>query len=57
MSKTPTERVRGHRARHHVRSIDVREDALEKLKAYQARWELPNLSVAIKHAVAFSRPE
>lgn len=57
MSKTPTERVRGYRARKKLRGIDVEADALEKLKAYQAHWELPNLSVAIRHAVSFSRPE
>lgn len=57
MTKTPTERVRGYRARKKLRSIDVTDEALEKLKAYQQRYELPNLSVAIRHAVSFSRPE
>lgn len=56
MSMTPTERVRGYRARKKLKSIDVTEEALEKLRAYQAKQELPNLSVAISHAVTFSQP-
>lgn len=57
MTKTPTERVRGYRDRKNMKSIDVTEETLEKLRTYQKRWELPNLSVAIGHAVTFSKPE
>lgn len=57
MTKTPTERVRCYRARKKLKGIDVSEGTLAKLRAYQARWELPSLSVAIEHAVVFSRPE
>jgi hypothetical protein len=57
MAMTPSERVKKHREKHKTRRIDVTEDALEKLRAYQKRWELPSLSVAINHAVTFSKPE
>ncbi len=57
MSKTGAERVREYRARKNLRSIDVTDEALARLRAYQQRWELPNLSVAITHATTFSRPE
>jgi len=57
MTMTETERVRKHRARKKLKGIDVTQDTLEKLKAYQARWELPTLSVAISHAVTYSKPE
>jgi len=57
MSKTPAERVRGYRARKKMKGIDVTDEALEKLRAYKERWELPNLSVAISHAVTFSDPK
>lgn len=57
MAMTPAERVREYRARKQTRSIDVTVEALERLKAYQQRWKLPSLSVAINHAVTFSKPE
>jgi len=57
MTATPTERVRKYRAAKKLKGIDVSEEALNKLRAYQARWELPSLSTAIEHAVVFSRPE
>ena len=57
MAMTPAERARKHRARKPKQHVDVEPDVLERLKAYQARWELPSLSVAIKHAVTFSKPE
>lgn len=51
------ERVRRHRQRKAYRRIDVSDDTLARLKAYQERWELPTLSVAIRHAVTYSKPE
>jgi len=54
---TPAERAQKHRARKPKQHVDVEPDVLAKLKAYQELWELPTLSVAIKHAVAFSKPE
>lgn len=57
MAMTPAERIKKYRQKHKTHGIDVTEEALEKLRAYQKRWELPSLSVAIKHAVSFSKPE
>jgi len=57
MPMTPTERGRGYRERKKLKSIPVADEALAKLQAYRDRWELPNLSVAVGHAVTFSKPE
>lgn len=57
MTMTPTERVRNSRARKKLKSVNVTEDTLVKLQAYRDRWELPNLSVAINHALVFAKPE
>jgi len=57
MPMTPAERAQKHRARKPKQHVDVEPDVLAKLKAYQERWELPTLSVAISHAVTFSKPE
>lgn len=57
MSKTAAERVREYRARNNMKGIDVTGHALNELRAYQSRWELPNLSVAIIHATTFSKPQ
>jgi len=57
MVLTETERAQRHRALKNLKSISVTEDTRYKLKAYQQRWELPSLSVAVDHAVTFSKPE
>jgi hypothetical protein len=57
MTMTGAERVKAHRARKKLKGIDVNEATLQKLRAYQRRWELPSLTAAINHAVTFSRPE
>lgn len=57
MALSGADRVQKHRARKRMRSIDISDDALQKLKLYQERWRLPSLSVAVSHAVTFSKPE
>lgn len=57
MAMQPTERVRKYKERKKLKGINVTEATLVKLKAYQQRWELPSLTVAIDHAVTFSKPE
>lgn len=57
MVMTPAERAKRHRDKKRMRHVDVEPEVLDKLKAYQERWELPTLSVAISHAVTFSKPE
>lgn len=57
MTMTNSERVQKYRQRKRMRSIDLSDESLSKLKAYQERWQLPSLSVAVSHAVTFSKPE
>lgn len=54
MTMTNSERVQKYRQRKRMRSIDVTDDTLSRLKEYQERWQLPSLSVAVKHAVIFA---
>lgn len=57
MAMQQTERTKNYKDRKQLKGVDVTEATLAKLKAYQKRWELPSLTVAIDHAVTFSKPE
>lgn len=49
--KTATKRQAGYRARHNMRSVSLRADALEALSNYKIRAGLRNQSDALIHAI------